>query len=98
MKRVTIIAAVVGILIIAGAIWARHPIAVAAAIVHAGWSSLIVVGVRAISVSLAGLCWWLLIPRSVAPHAWVCVLLRIVREGGNTLLPLKAIGGALLCF
>jgi len=93
MKRVTIIAAVVGIIIIAGAIWAADPTAVAAAIVHAGWSSLTVIGVRTISVSLAGLCWWLLVPRSVAPHAWICVLLRIVREGGNTLLPLTQIGG-----
>jgi putative membrane protein len=88
MKRVTLIAA-----IIAGAIWAADPAAVAAAIVHAGWSSLLVVGIRAISVSLAGLCWWLLLPPQTGLQPWVCVLLRIVREGGNTLLPLTQIGG-----
>ena len=38
--------AVIGILIIAGAIWAADPVAVGAAIVHAGWFSLIVIGVR----------------------------------------------------
>jgi putative membrane protein len=93
MKRVAILTAVLGILIIAGAIWTADPLAVAAAIVHAGWLSLIVIGVRAVSVSLAGLCWWVLVPRDVAPHPWICVLLRVVREGGNTLLPLTQVGG-----
>jgi putative membrane protein len=93
MKRVAIIAAVLGVLVIAGAIWAADPLAVAAAIVRASWFSLIVIGVRAVSVSLAGLCWWLLVPRAQAPQPWVFALLRIVREGGNTLLPLTQIGG-----
>jgi putative membrane protein len=93
MKRIALVAAIIGILVVAGAVWAADPFAVADAIVHAGWFSLIVIAVRAVSVSLAGLCWWLLLPRDVAPPALVCVLLRIVREGGNTLLPLTQIGG-----
>lgn len=93
MKRVAVIGAVVGILVIAGAIWAADPLAVAAAVANAGWATFLVIAVRAVSVSLAGLCWWLLVPRTDAPQPWVCVLLRIVREGGNTLLPLTQIGG-----
>jgi putative membrane protein len=93
MKRVALLTAILGLLVIAGAIWAADPLAVGAAIVDAGWFSLIVIGVRAISVSLAGLCWWGLVPRDAAPHPWICVLLRIVREGGNTLLPLTQVGG-----
>ena len=93
MKRVAIVAAVIGILVIAGAIWAADPLAVAAAVATAGWSTFIVIGVRAVSVSAAGLCWWLLIPRAQSPQLWVSALLRIVREGGNTLLPLTQIGG-----
>ena len=93
MKRIAILAAIVGTCVLAGAIWAADPAAVAGAIGRAGAFSLAVIGVRAVSVSLAGLAWWLLLPRKTAPHPRVCVLLRIVREGGNTLLPLTQIGG-----
>lgn len=93
MKRIAILAGVIGALAIAGAIWAADPRAVAAAIAHAGAASLLVIAVRAVSVSLAGLAWWLLLPPSSAPRARICVLLRIVREGGNTLLPFTQVGG-----
>ena len=93
MKRFAILALLIGMLVIVGAVWAADPSAVAAAVLRAGPATFIVIGVRAVSVSLAGICWWLLLPRASAPQPRVCILLRLVREGGNTLLPLTQVGG-----
>jgi len=93
MKRLSILSAVIGIAIIAAAVFAANPATVAAAIVQAGWATLIVVVLRLAAVTLAGLTWWLLFPAHARPHPAVCALLRIVREGANTLLPLAQIGG-----
>lgn len=93
MKRAAFLTLLIGTAVIAAAIWAVDPRAVAAAVAQAGWSILLVIGVRAVAVTLAGLCWWLLIPGDVAPHPRVCAMLRLVREGANTLLPLTQVGG-----
>jgi putative membrane protein len=93
MKRIAILAFLIGTLIIVGAVWAADPRAVAAAVLQAGSATFLVIAVRTISVSFAGLAWWLLIPRGSAPQPWVCTLLRIVREGGNSLLPFTQVGG-----
>src|SRR6476469_2189973 len=92
MKRLAILAAIAGTCVIAGAIWAADPAAVADAVARAGAATFLVIGVRAISMVGAGWAWWLLLP-SKKPHPRVCVLLRIVREGGNTLLPFTHVGG-----
>lgn len=93
MKRAAILTLIIGTAVIAAAVWALDPRAVAAAVAQAGWAILLVVGVRAVAVTLAGLCWWLLIPPENAPRPGVCAMLRIVREGVNTLLPLTQVGG-----
>jgi putative membrane protein len=93
MKRAAILTLLIGTAVIAVAIWAVDPRAVAAAVARVGWAILLVIGVRAVAVTLAGLCWWLLIPHETAPRPYVCAMLRIVREGINTLLPLTQVGG-----
>ena len=93
MKRLSMLSAAIGIAIIAAAVYAADPETVAAAIAQAGWATAVVVALRLLAVTLAGLTWWLLFPAHPRPQAYVCALLRIVREGANTLLPLAQIGG-----
>jgi putative membrane protein len=93
MKRLSILTAVIGIAIIAAAVYLADPATVAAAMAQAGWAAAIVIGLRLVAVTLAGLTWWLLFPKHPRPQPSVCALLRIVREGANTLLPLAQIGG-----
>src|SRR5436190_15796212 len=80
------IAALVGLTIWSG------PLAVAHAAASVGWGILLLVLVRSITVSIAGMGWWLLFP----PSLRTCVLLRFMREGGNVLLPFAQIGGDLV--
>ena len=93
MKRLSILTAAIGIAIIAAAVYAADPATVAAAMAQAGWATAIVIALRLLAVTLAGLTWWLLFPKHPRPQPSVCALLRIVREGANTLLPLAQIGG-----
>jgi putative membrane protein len=93
MKRLSIFSAMIGIAIIAAAVYAADPATVAAALEQAGWAAAIVIALRLAAVTLAGLTWWLLFPAHPRPQPSVCALLRIVREGANTLLPLAQIGG-----
>jgi putative membrane protein len=93
MKRLSILTAAIGIAIIAAAVYAADPATVAAAMAQAGWAAAIVIALRLLAVTLAGLIWWLLFPKHPRPQPSVCALLRIVREGANTLLPLAQIGG-----
>ena len=93
MKRLSILTAAIGIAIIAAAVYAADPATVAAAMAQAGWAAAIVIALRLLAVTLAGLTWWLLFPKHPQPQPSVCALLRIVREGANTLLPLAQIGG-----
>jgi len=67
MKRLSIISAAIGIAIIAAAVYAADPETVAAAIAQAGWAALIVVALRLLAVTLAGLTWWLLFPADARP-------------------------------
>jgi len=93
MKRLSILSAMIGIAIIAAAVYAADPATVAAALEQAGWAAAVVIALRLVAVTLAGLTWWLLFPKHPRPQPSVCALLRIVREGANTLLPLAQIGG-----
>jgi putative membrane protein len=93
MKRLSILTAAIGIAIIAAAVYAADPATVAAAMAQAGWAAAIVIALRLVAVTLAGLTWWLLFPKHPRPQPSVCALLRIVREGAITLLPLAQIGG-----
>jgi putative membrane protein len=67
--------------------------AVGHAIASVGWGILLVVMVRAVTVSVAGAGWWLLFPPKVRPQFGACVLLRFVREAVNVLLPVAQVGG-----
>jgi putative membrane protein len=67
--------------------------AVGHAVASVGWGILVVVIVRAITVSLAGMGWWLLFPPKARPRFQTCIALRFVREATNVLLPLAQIGG-----
>lgn len=62
----------------------------------AGWGVLVVVVLRGIAVSGAGLGWFFLFPRALRPTVWTCVLIRFLREGANALLPITQIGGEVI--
>src|SRR5437667_47336 len=68
--------------------------AVGHAIASVGWGILLVVMVRAVTVSVAGAGWWLLFPSKVRPQFGACLLVRFVREAVNVLLPVAQVGGA----
>ena len=67
--------------------------AVGHAIASVGWGILLVVMVRAVTVSVAGAGWWMLFPSKVRPQFGACLLLRFVREAVNVLLPVAQVGG-----
>jgi putative membrane protein len=62
----------------------------------AGWGVLVVVILRGVAVSAAGVGWFFLFPRPLRPPAWTCVLIRFLREGANALLPISQIGGEVI--
>jgi putative membrane protein len=63
------------------------------ALASVGWGMLGVVLTRAATVSIAGIGWWLLFPTGQPLRLRTAVVLRFVREGINTLLPLTQVGG-----
>src|SRR5258707_2557393 len=67
--------------------------AVGQAISSTGWGILLVVLVRAVTVAVAGVAWWLLFPAKVRPQLGTCLVLRFVREAINVLLPVAQVGG-----
>jgi putative membrane protein len=66
------------------------------AISSVGWGMSFVVFTRATTVSVAGAGWWLLFPANRRLRLQAAVLLRFVREGVNTLLPLTQVGGDII--
>ena len=67
--------------------------AVGHAVASVGWGILLVVVVRAVTVAVAGVGWWLIFPTQTGPRLRICVLLRFVREATNVLLPMAQVGG-----
>src|SRR5215213_3039842 len=103
MKRLTIIALILGVGLTTALVAASGAREVAEAAASVGWGVLLVVLARAFAVALAGVGWALLFPASLRPPVRICMLLRVVREGVNTLLPLtqlsrESIGAPLLTF
>src|SRR5215831_9928124 len=76
------IAACIGLTIWSG------PDAVGQAVANVGWGIPLVVAIRAVTVSMSGLGWWLVFPLHMHPRLATCTLLSLVREAGNILLPL----------
>ncbi len=66
------------------------------AVASVGWGILLVVMVRGVTVSVAGMGWWLLFPSNTRPQLRTCVVLRFIREATNVLLPMAQIGGDLI--
>ncbi len=62
----------------------------------AGWGVFGVVLLRGTAVAGAGLGWFVLFPAVSRPSAFACVLIRFLREGANTLLPMTQIGGEVI--
>lgn len=93
MKRLTTLALIAGLCTVVGLFLSSGVEDVAAAVVSAGWGALVVVLARAAAVAWAGLGWFVIFPKAGRPSVWDCVLLRFVREGINTLLPVAQVGG-----
>jgi putative membrane protein len=92
-KHATLIVWFLGLSVLVGlTVWSGADL-VGRAIVGAGWATVLVVLARVVAVAGAGAGWWLLFPHELRPSAWICMLLRFVREGTNALLPLAQIGG-----
>lgn len=92
-KQATLIVWFLGMSVLIGlTVWYGADL-VAHAVVSAGWATLLVVLARIVAVSGAGVGWWLLFPKDLRPSVRLCVLLRLVREAANALLPLAQIGG-----
>ncbi|HEY6705101.1 MAG TPA: flippase-like domain-containing protein [Xanthobacteraceae bacterium] len=70
--------------------------AVAHAVASVGWGIALVVVVRAATVSIAGVGWWLLFPAKARPQLGTCVVVRFIREAANVLLPMAQVGGDLI--
>jgi len=70
--------------------------AVGHAAASVGWGIFLVVMVRGVTVSMAGIGWWLLFPLKTRPQLRTCVSLRFIREAINVLLPMAQIGGDLI--
>jgi putative membrane protein len=60
------------------------------------WGTVGVILTRAATVSIAGAGWWLLFPASRPLRLRAAFLMRFVREGINTLLPLTQVGGDII--
>jgi putative membrane protein len=93
VKQAGVIAWLVGIAtLVAVTAWSGLD-AVGHAVASVGWGILLVVLVRCVTVSVAGVGWWLLFPPKARPQLQTCVGLRFVREAANVLLPMAQVGG-----
>ncbi|MDX7950094.1 lysylphosphatidylglycerol synthase domain-containing protein [Lichenihabitans sp. Uapishka_5] len=61
-----------------------------------GWGAVLVMGVRAVETSGAGVAWAWLLPTGDRPRLGVFMLLRWLRESINCLLPVAQVGGDLI--
>jgi putative membrane protein len=96
IKKTGLIAMLVGIAVVAGlTAWSGWRL-VGDAVASVGVGILVVILVRAVTITVAGLGWQLLFPRKLRPPTWRCVLLRFVREGANNFLPFAQVGGDLV--
>lgn len=84
-------------LVIFAALAARTGLSsVLSALEAVGWGALLVMAVRALETSGAGLAWAWLLPRRQRPFAGTFILLRWMRESITCLLPVAQVGGDLI--
>jgi uncharacterized membrane protein YbhN (UPF0104 family) len=93
MKRLVIVSAGLGLVLVIAIIAYQGFGAVAQAFAAVGFGLVVVVIVRAVEVTGAGLGWWIVFPSAarVPPH--ICVWVRFIREAINQLLPVAQVGG-----
>ena len=93
MKRLLIVSAGLGLVLAIAIIAYQGFGAVAQAFAAVGFGVVLVVLVRAVEVTGAGLGWWIVFPSAarVPPHT--CVWVRFIREAINQLLPVAQVGG-----
>jgi len=84
------VCAVIGLIFWTGAEPVLH------AVQTAGWAVVGVVLLRGTAVAGAGVGWFALFPHASRPNAVACILIRFLREGANTLLPMTQIGGEVI--
>jgi putative membrane protein len=93
VKQAGAVAWLIGIAaLVAVTIWSGLD-AVGHAVARVGWGIFLVVMVRGVTVSVAGMGWWLLFPSKTRPQLRTCTSLRFIREAINVLLPMAQIGG-----
>jgi putative membrane protein len=96
LKHVGVVVWCVGIAAcIALAVWSGLS-EVGSAVASVGWGMLGLALVRAATVSIAGAGWWLLFPADRPLRLGTAILLRFIREGINSLLPLTQVGGDII--
>ena len=96
VKQAGVVAWLIGIAaLVAVTIWSGLD-AVGHAVANVGWGIFLVVMVRGVTVSVAGMGWWLLFPSKMRPQFQTCISLRFIREAINVLLPMAQIGGDLI--
>jgi putative membrane protein len=93
MKRLTVIAALAGLVLFTLVVSFSGAGEILDAVQSAGWATLLVVLIRAIAIGIDGIGWNVLFPPGQRLRTHVAMLLRLIREGINQLLPVAAIGG-----
>ena len=93
MKRLTILAGVAGLTLFGVIVAMSGAGDIANAVASAGWATLLVVLARAVAIAVSGFAWSVLFPPGRGLRPQVAMLLRMVREGINQLLPVAQIGG-----
>jgi len=93
MKRLTVIAALVGLVLFTLVVAFSGAGEIFQAVQDAGWATLLVVLARIIAIAVDGIGWNVLFPPGRRLETHVAILLRWVREATNQLLPVAQIGG-----
>ena len=93
MKRWLILAAGLGLALAVAIIAYQGFGAVAQAFAAVGFGLAIVVMLRAVELSGAGLGWWIVFPPAARCPLHACVRVRFIREAINALLPVAQVGG-----
>jgi putative membrane protein len=93
MKRLTLLAALAGLVLFTVLVAYSGAGDIVEAVRSAGWATLLVVILRAVAIAVDGIGWNVLFPPGRRLDTRVAMLLRWVREATNQLLPVAAIGG-----
>lgn len=88
------LAAIIGLTLIAGLVAYFGPGAVTRSLAAIGWTGFAVIcSIHLALMAVMGIAWWALLPDT---KAWVPIWGRLVRDSGSELLPLSQVGGYVL--